>query len=597
MPTPTVIQLSEARTLSRAWIDEHLAQGPITLIHYNKAIADIVPHVSELERKQAQRAALTEALELVRLCDGDAEMMQILLDLGLDSRAEIETLLSRARSWKATYGYSIDCGSSDLAYVEEKMPEVYRGNLGAILAHLHIDPDNLAPLHAAGGDIVAWSNAVATIQHAAIERGDRTSLMEGFRLYDSETWEEEESLGATLLATGLSPEEFTQRALALIGQGVAATDIIGAFDADAVPTDILAMGTWTSGVVADLRKEGVPMADAYTLIRHYGDTRGTYSTICILFRYGVTDMHTLRRLVDGGVKLHLAGRAHQAGLSPQDWMPQLDTVGRYAYKRDGDLPWSLLVTAAQEGLSLTAWDKLPERPESKGLGRPRYLMDPPVNTRYGTADEPFCLAYFDRVIELARLGITPGYLLACWNLRPWIPGDDDRFVDQVIDLKTRGLRLDVVRHLHPFVGELSKEAGIFLLNMLADHQATLGEVSELGQIDANSAERFLDWRKSLGLVPAFLDTLTEEQRKLVTLASNLVKSMENWRRRHCAKKIADEAVELLSKHPQRMHIVHLFSLIDVGSRNSTTSQERDGMQEIPGLFSTWLKGRADSELY
>lgn len=600
MPTSTMIQLSEVRALSRAWLDEHLTQGPITLIHYNKAIADIVPHVSEHERKQAERTVLADALELMHLVGDDVEMMQILLDLGLHTRTEIETLLSRAHGWKETYGYQIDCGATDLSWVYEKLPEAYLGDLEAILAHLHIDPGNLAPLHEAGADVVAWSNAVAAIQRAAIQRGDRTSLLEEYRHYDASSHDEEESLGGNLLATGLPPEEFTHRGLALIAQGVAAIDIISSFDADAVPTDVLAMGTWTSRCVADLREAGLSMADACGLVRHYGDSRKVYSTICALIGYGITDMHTLRRLVDNKINMQLAGRASQAGLSPQEWLPRLDIVGKYAYKREGVLPWHLLVTAAEEGLSLTAWDKLPESEEEKRdkqLKGRRYghgYRDP---RPYETADEPFRFAYFGRVIELTRLGITPGYLLACWNLRFWIPGDADRaerFVDQVIDLKTRGLRLDVARHLRPSATGLSKEAGIFLLTTLADHQATLGEVTELGDINVTSVEQFLNWHKSVGLIPLFLDALTEEQRDLVTVASNLVKSMESWRRRYHAKKIADEAAELLGKHPQRMHGIHLFALVSVASRNQVTQQEQTDMQEILRLFSEWMKAREQS---
>lgn len=586
MTSHTEIPVSEAR----ARLPELIAQlpdHPITLLHYGKPVADLVPHTSAADRAATDRARLQDAVDLVEAC-GDAEMVGIMSDLGMRSIDDVKTLLAKVTEWKEANGY--DLNVRDLDWIAEELPDVYQGNIDAIAAYLHLDPDNAKSLHEAGADVTAWSDAIAHVRRAALQHDDHSHLLDGYH------YEGEEPDGAFLASLGIAPAEFTRRALELIGQGVAAKDILSTFDDDALPDDVLAIGQWASMEVRALADAGISQADAVRLIRHYGK-KSIYADLRKFAHAGARDVSTLIELIDSGANAKMASRAADDDLTAAEWSPLIGAVDKYAYAEKGELPFQTLAEAAAEGFSLTAWDKLPRAETATKWRQERY---------WSTTDEPFRQIYFGRIMDVGRVGITPGYALACWSGREWFLEEGADFVTEMLALRNRGLKLEVMKFLSatPPPSVLARDLGGRLpspqdlrevLHRLIDMKATAAELEATG---GSSSLRMWDevlaeWRQGAPLLAEYLKEIhaDEERSQSFALMTSVIRSADHWSRRAFITKLAQEALNHADKSPENLHQVHFFEMVAAASR---VQGPREWGQKVLALRDDFVEYRKKS---
>uniref|UniRef100_UPI003F493156 hypothetical protein n=1 Tax=Nonomuraea sp. CA-251285 TaxID=3240002 RepID=UPI003F493156 len=583
--TPLHVKMSEAPARLPDLVAS-VDKTPVTLLHYNKPVADIVPHVTPDDRASAEHAQFNAFVDLAADLN-NLGLLTAMRDVGMRTVAEARTLMERVAAWEAEYGYPIKLRNLE---DPEDFPEECRGRVEAVLAYLHLNRWTTSYLHRAGADIVAWSNALAVIRRAAIRKGDRSTLVDSHDYGDADDWE-----GQALAATGLTPEEFARRALDLVAQGVAVQDILGSFGDDAVPADVLTVPIPDIGWrMAELLGSGLPMAEACTMVRHYRE-RTPFDVIEEFVAAGVKDAATLIRLIDQNANTLLARRAYRDGLAPDQWMPYLSKVARYSYGASGALRFTLMAEAALNGVSLTAWDKLPAPRESH---RARFVTSRPLHTADPRLrEEPWATIYPGRVIELAKAGVTPTYVEACWRAYPWcIPADTD-FVSQVIVLRERGLTLEVAKRLRLI--EVSRTPVEFArvpwtLRMI-DLRATPAEMDACKAVDEFPAwpDMVAMWRGTSPAVTAFINELSGEERELLERAGQTVRGLTGWRRTTYSTRLASEAADLLTTRPDRLHFGSLTHLLRAAA---ATSRDADALRDLIGRLHAAVVPSAETPI-
>lgn len=588
-PPHTEISVSDAR----ARLPELIANLPATLLHYGKPVADLVPHTTPDQHAAAERDQLRQAIEMVEAC-GSIETVDAMDTLGMRSIRDVHTLLARIKGWKAVNGYPLD--PDNLSYVDD-LPEPYQGDIDVILAYMHLDNEDAERLRKAGADLVAWSNAIAEIRSVAIAtRKDSSALL-------GDSWRGEDKANEIdiLLASGVTPEEFTRRGLALVAQGVAVKDIVSTFDAEAIPADVLAISPIISWRISDMRQYGISLADACTLVRRYRDNMDAYQKAIDFARARATSVDDLIKLIDSGWNTTMAIRAAHDGVPASEWMPLLPKLAKTRHAVKGLLPFRVIAQAVEEGVSVLAWDKLPVAETSTRYRQKR---------GWSQIDEPFAGIYGGRILELAREGIVPGFVVACWNGRDWFLDDGGDFVDQVIGLRRRGLRLDVMKYLGSFdARQPSVEERRKVLHKLLDLEATAVELAaifrsrqaDLGRTAAELEVMFGDggwvstltvWRNSVPAVAAWVKQIREddEKGKRFDVAAAEIRNANAWTRRNRVAELAIEATEVLDKHPGRLHRGHVEALL--WSAKETARNMSDMVEWFNALemeFNAWMR--------
>jgi hypothetical protein len=409
--------VSEARSQFRELIETINETGPIILVRNSKRVAEIRPLAEPGQELRSYLDLFHEA--------GGLENVQELLDLGIHTSERMREFVRLSTELgldlKNAYydeGAAPDC-SPDVP-VEEIVAILYLGG-GA------------APIRDAGQSLTGWARVLSSLLGEARTKNKYARLE-----FDAE------EVMAEILATGFGPESFHASALRLLAQDVQLSDVPSALGKEAVPVDILAMGA--GYVLHELLDLDMPREDAIRLLRNAGDDfRSAVRAAKELMAAGVSDYAEIVRLQEKKVSLPLARRAHVAGLAPVEWEEALALLSRYSYGGQGLLPFDVLLEAARQGVSLAHWDKS------------NIVADPKMNA-YGrrATDEnlakfPWLQIYPRRVIELAKLGITPGYVDALTRLMLGKPGgwtfmtEEDVLVAQIKELYQAGLKLPVIR--------------------------------------------------------------------------------------------------------------------------------------------------------
>lgn len=393
--------------------------GPVTIVRHSQrmAVLGLIPDPA---------LQMNDYIDLFREVGG-LDNAQELLDWGLYSPERMREFLALAAELRfdprqAYISDDVETSADDS--VQEIVAQMYLGSAAGIVQR-------------AGQSLPAWARVLADL-HIEAQKKDQYA---GFE-FDSE----DSGIMETILATGLTPENFRTTAQALLARGVSLNDIPDALGEDAVPLDILAMGTLASHTLSGLIERGMARDDAHQLMRNAGpDYRKQADAAMALMTAGVTTYAEIAELQQQKISIPLARRAHAAGLAPGEWRDALKLLSRYSYGGKGLLPFGLLLEAARRDVSLAQWDKS------------SIVADPKLET-YNTsaADEglsrfPWRQLYPDKVIELAEVGVTPGYVDALNRLLVGRPAgwtfktEADELVKRITELYQAGLKLPIIR--------------------------------------------------------------------------------------------------------------------------------------------------------
>lgn len=416
MPT-TEISVSEARSQFRDLIEAINETGPITLVRNSKRVAEIRP-ITEPSQELLSYLDLFEDV-------GGMENANELMSLGVHTYERMREFIRLS----AELGLDLSQSYYDGEAAGDCTPDTAVEEIAAILYLGGGAPS----IKEAGQSLIGWARVLSSLLSEARKKNTYARL----------EFEEEEVM-AEILATGLSPENFHANALRLLAQDVQLGDVPSALGEEAIPVDILAMGAGRT--LHDLVDYGMSREDAVQLLRNAGnDFRDTAKAAKGLMAAGVSSYEEIARLQEKKVPLPLARRAHAAGLAPAEWEEALTLLSRYSYGGEGLLPFDVLLKAAHQGVSVTHWDKN------------NIVADPKLNTYNRNAAEeslskfPWVQIYPNRVVELAELGVTPGYVDALtrlmlgkssgWNFTT----EGDVLVVQIKEFYQAGLKLPIIK--------------------------------------------------------------------------------------------------------------------------------------------------------
>lgn len=390
------MELTAFRNDLREVIDRLDESGPLRLTKYNDTVAEIRSATPEGERRYT--AAI---LDTIRYFEKWSEgLTWVLARAGIDTLAALTELARRHKEFT-------DGGVTFDAYPEHTLPDEGSVTVDEALARLYFGDD-----HPDGTeDPYAWFLACARLQSEASERGM------GAQLPCPNSYDETSPTFVEMaIASGYTPETFVAFGISAMDQGVQLERLADMLGKTPVPADVLAMEHYDDYTFGRLTEAGLPHAEAVTVFRRNLDTSDAED----LARAGIRSADEIERLVNDKLNIGLAVRASQDGLTPEEWKVQVPRVQHLKYpgaprpfgsEEAGLLPFRLLVEAAQEKLSLVRWDTNSLRVTADRTIRYFHANPDRRQTLY-----PWVHIYPDRVLDVARAGMSPSFVTAFGNL-------------------------------------------------------------------------------------------------------------------------------------------------------------------------------------
>jgi prevent-host-death family protein len=416
----TRVPLTEFRNDLTEILDRLDETGPVRVMRHGAPIAEIRSATPEGDRRYA-KAVLNAFGYLEGL---DAGLTGLLAQLGVDTLEALVELATRHKVFT-------DSGVTFDRYPGHALPEGGPLTVDEALAHLYFGDDY--PGSVAGGGY-EWFRICAKLQEEAVKRG-LGSILPQPNAYD----ESQPTFVELAVSSGHTPQSLLQFGVSSLDQGVPLTKLADLLGEAAVPADVAAMKEYDDYWFTALTGAGLPHGEAVAFFRAgLGDRVKDGIT---LVSAGITTAEEVKELLDAGISLPLVTRARQDGLAPEEWRAQVPVIQHLKYEGEGNLPFRLLVEAAREKVSLVRWDKssLPVKDENSrrsfhATSKERQVMYPWVH------------AYPDRVLDLARAGISPSYLAAFGRLMENYykqPETSEDFADLAIRVHELGLTGDM----------------------------------------------------------------------------------------------------------------------------------------------------------
>ncbi|MFE0472377.1 hypothetical protein ACFW2V_12255 [Streptomyces sp. NPDC058947] len=384
------MELTTFRSELTATVDRLDETGPVRLTKYNDTVAEIRSATPEGDRQYAARI-LNAFFYLEEKCS--VGVTGLLVNAGVDT---LEALIELVNRHKAL----VDQGVTFDPYPEHTLPESGALTVDEALARMYFGDNHPNST----GDPYAWFEACTQLQAEAARRGLETELP-----YPNAYDEDEPTFVEMAVSSGHTPQSLVQFGVTALDQGVPLKSLADLLGEDAVPADVVAMKEYDEYWFNELTKEGLPHGEAVTLYRAGRGDR--IRDVITLVNAGVRTAEEIGELLDSKISLPLVTRAHADGLTPEQWREQVPMVQHHKYEESGNLPFSLLVEAAKEKVSLVRWDKSTLPIEGENARRSFYASREDRQGMY-----PWVHVYPHRVLDLARAGISPSFLVAFGKL-------------------------------------------------------------------------------------------------------------------------------------------------------------------------------------
>lgn len=414
------VPLTEFRNDLTEILDRLDESGPVRVMRHGAPIAEIRSATPEGDRWYAQRV-LGAFGYLEKL---NAGLTDLLARLGIDTLEELIELASRHRAF-------VDTGVTFAEYAEHALPEEGPLTVDEALAHLYFGDDY--PGSIAGG-AYEWFCACAQLQEEAIRLGLDASLPQP-NAYD----ENQPTFVALAFTSGHTPQSLLQFGIGSMKQGVPLKSLADLLGETAVPADVVAAKGYDEYWFTRLTEAGLPHGEAVAF--HRAGLTGKIRDAITLAESGIHTTREIWELLSAAINLPLVIRASVEGLTPEEWRAQVPRIQHLKYEEEGNLPFRLLVEAAKEKVSLVRWDKsnLP----IKGESAQRSFH---ANSKARQGMYPWVHVFPDRVLDVARAGISPSYIVALGKLMEdhySQPESSEGFADLAIQAHGLGLTTDM----------------------------------------------------------------------------------------------------------------------------------------------------------
>jgi hypothetical protein len=327
------------------------------------------------------------------------------------------------------------------------------------------------------GDAYEWFRTCAQLQEEAVRRGLDSTLPQP-NGYD----ENQPTFIELAVASGHTPQSLLQFGIGSLDQGVPLIKLADLLGEAAVPADVAAMKEYDDYWFMELTTgAGLPHGEAVAFFRAgLGDRVQEGIT---LVNAGVATAKEIGELLDARISLSLVTRASRDGLTPEEWKVQVPQIQHLKYEKEGNLPFSLLVEAARETVSLVRWDKssLPIKGENS-----RRSFHADSKARQGMY--PWVHVFPDRVLDLARAGIAPGYITAFGKLMEDYynrPETSEGFADLAIQAHGLGLTTALAEAMSGAETKRSKVSPSQLIAVLYEGLTDVGTAHYLATLSDN----------------------------------------------------------------------------------------------------------------
>ncbi|QIS06780.1 hypothetical protein F5X71_34720 [Nocardia brasiliensis] len=475
------MDLTAFRNDLTAVIDQLGDSGPVCLTRYGSPVAEIRSATPESERAYTQ--AILDAVGYVHAL-GIAELLP---GAGIDTMQKITELADRHRQLAA-------CGVAFHPYPGECFPKDQHSlTVDEALAWLYFGED--APSSSA--EIYEWFRACSRLQLEAAERGMATVLPEDN--YDD--GDDRIRFLDLVIAAGHTPESLAAFGVRALEQGVPLDKLNELLGEKPIPADVLAMPEYDDYRFRSLTRHGVSHAEALAVFR-LGLDAGTSLAFA---EAGVRTAAEIKDLIDAKMDPAFAQRAAREGLTPEQWSAQIRKIQHLRYRPDGLLPFSLLVEAAAEQISLTRWDNASLTIDQD---RPGKLFHADRVRRMSMF--PWRFIYPERVLDVARAGLSPSFVAAFGKLMAHRYRDqtNDDFADAAIAAHGKGLTIEMALAMCRKDSRKPKFTPDQLLAVLDEGLCTTATAHYLADQYGDPAEWIADLRERRTRQPATDEFLT-----------------------------------------------------------------------------------------
>jgi antitoxin (DNA-binding transcriptional repressor) of toxin-antitoxin stability system len=396
-------------------VEDLASTGPVRLLKYGLAVAEIRPIDAQSVRKETER--WRTAIE--RLAEAEVPHLFDLLPRGID---DVEALLARFDDLTAH-------GATFAEYPEHSLPDgedegTY--TVDDLLARWYF-----GDAYPKTAPALPWFEALVDIQRMAHERGLDS------RLPEYESWDEDStSFVDNAVAAGHTPDSLRQFADQTLDTGVPLHRLDDLLGKDSIPTDVAAMKDFDRYWFDNLVKDGLPHIEAVEVFRRGIDPQvaGEFASA------GATTVQTIQSALHYGIDPKMAMRASRDGLTCDEWMDQLQEIKHLRYAGGGALPVPLLVQAVREKVSLVRWDST-NFPVSKR------------DTDFSDSREkrmnmyPWSSIVPNHVLDLARAGVTVTLASEFGTLmrHTFKDGNPQEFASTLTAAVERGLTVDIAK--------------------------------------------------------------------------------------------------------------------------------------------------------
>lgn len=457
--------------------------GPVRLTKYNDTVAEIRSATPEGDR-QHLRTILAVFEYLNGLADRDANMMPLLVGLGVDTLALLAELADRHKKHASD-------GVTFSPYPEHSLPDEGPLTIDETLAHLYFGDDY--PKDAA--EPYEWFLACADIQKEATRLGMPATLPSP-NAYD----QDEPTFVELAISSGHTPASLREFAGRAMRDGVAPERLADMLGSEPVPADVLAMDSYNDWVFEQFTETGLPHAEVVALFRKSLTTTEAQN----LAAAGIRTADEIEHLINNGIDSRLALRASRDGLTPEEWKVAVPKVQRLKYKgvgtgagfgneRCGILPFRLLAQAAEEKVSLVRWDDNALKVRADQTNRHFH-----ADTDKRQAMYPWVHIYPDRVLDVARAGTSPTYITAFGKLMSHCFGEatsSEEFVTTAIEAHRLGLTAAMADAMSRSDGKMPKFTPTQLLNLLREGLVDIGTAHYLAGLHADPDDWFIYMRE------------------------------------------------------------------------------------------------------
>lgn len=411
-----------------AVVDKLDETGPVRLTKYNATVAEIRSATPEGDRQQL--ADILSTFNYLNDLDNDPVGGTTLVDhfanVGLDTLTLLTELADRHKTLAGD-------GVTFSEYPEHCLPDAGPITVDETLARLHFGDDypESAP------NPYEWFLACADIQKEATRRGMPVKLPSP-NAYD----EDSSSFIELAIDSGHTPASLRDFAGRAMQDGVAPERLAEMLGSEPIPADVLAMDDYNDWLFEQFTQYGLPHAEVVALFRKNLTTREAQNLVAA----GIRTADEIENLIASGINTELALRARADGLTPEEWVTAVPKVQHLKYKgissgpsfdKPGILPFRLLGQAADEKVSLVRWDD-----NALKVGADQTVRDFHADAEKRQTMYPWVHVYPDRVLDVARAGLSPSYITAFSRLMHHCFNDatsSEEFVTTAIEAYKLGL--------------------------------------------------------------------------------------------------------------------------------------------------------------